>query len=309
MIDRKLVSRVSNRISFLYIEKAKIIKSNNILCVLTHDAKYSIPAGMLLTLLLGPGTSITHDAMTYIASSGMCVIWSGSHINKAYAYGESLNHSSKMIYTQAKYATNRIKHLEIARKMYQMRFPNDDFSGLSIAKMRGKEGVKMKQTYTDMAKTYNIQWYGRNYDPQNYDKADLPNKILTTANQILYGICTAAIVALGFSPALGFIHVGLDKSFVYDISDLYKASLTIPISFKIASEFNNISGIDTNTSAFQSSIRKSLQTEICSKQLLIKITNDLFTLFNMTKPDIEVLYLWDNVKDLQSSGIQYEDVR
>lgn len=309
MIDRKLVSRVSDRISFLYVEKAKIVKSDNALCIENHTGRYIIPAGMILTLFLGPGTSITHDAISYIAESGMCIVWTGTNENKTYAYGECLNHSSKTIYTQAKYVTNKRKHLAIARKMYQMRFPNDDFTGLSVAKMRGKEGTRMKQIYSKYAKQFNVPWYGRNYDPQNYNASDLPNQILTTANQILYGICTAAIVALGFSPALGFIHVGLDKSFVYDISDLYKADITIPISFKLASEFNHISGIDATSSTFQSAIRKSLQDQICTKKLLTNIVHDLFELFNISEPQINILYLWDNIDDLQTSGIQYEEIR
>lgn len=309
MIDRKLVSRVSDRISFLYVEKAKIVKSNNTLCIENHIGKYLIPAGMILTLFLGPGTSITHDAISYISESGMCIVWTGTKENKTYAYGECLNHSSKPIYTQAKYVTNKRKHLEIARKMYQMRFPNDDFTGLSIAKMRGKEGTRMRQIYSKYAKQFNIPWYGRNYDPKTYNASDLPNQILTTANQILYGICTAAIVALGFSPALGFIHVGLDKSFVYDISDLYKADNTIPMSFKLASEFNNISGVDTTSSTFQSAIRKSLQDQICTKKLLTNIVHDLFELFNISEPQINILYLWDNIDALQTSGIQYEEIR
>lgn len=50
----------------------------------------------------------------------------------------------------------------------------------------------------------------------------------------LYGLAHAVIVALGCAPGLGFVHVGHECSFVYDIADLYKAEVTIPIAFEVA---------------------------------------------------------------------------
>ena len=50
----------------------------------------------------------------------------------------------------------------------------------------------------------------------------------------LYGLAHAVIVALGYAPGLGFVHVGHECSFVYDIADLYKAEVTIPIAFEVA---------------------------------------------------------------------------
>jgi CRISPR-associated protein Cas1 len=43
-------------------------------------------------------------------------------------------------------------------------------------------------------------------------------------------------VALGCAPGLGFVHVGHECSFVYDIADLYKAEVTIPIAFEVAAQ-------------------------------------------------------------------------
>lgn len=62
------------------------------------------------------------------------------------------------------------------------------------------------------------------------------NQALSAANVALYGIVHSVITALGMSPGLGFVHTGHDLSFVYDVADLYKADLTIPLAFKIASE-------------------------------------------------------------------------
>jgi len=62
------------------------------------------------------------------------------------------------------------------------------------------------------------------------------NRALSSANSCLYGVCHAAIVSAGYSPALGFIHTGKQLSFVYDVADLYKTEVTIPLAFQIVAE-------------------------------------------------------------------------
>ncbi len=60
------------------------------------------------------------------------------------------------------------------------------------------------------------------------------NRLLSAGHACLYGVCHAAIVGLGASPALGFVHSGGATSFVLDIADLYKAEYTIPTAFRLA---------------------------------------------------------------------------
>lgn len=62
------------------------------------------------------------------------------------------------------------------------------------------------------------------------------NRALSAANALLNGLCHAAIVSGGYSPALGFIHTGKQLSFVYDIADLYKVEITIPLAFQVVAE-------------------------------------------------------------------------
>lgn len=282
MINKHLLPRINQRISFLYVEHAKIVKQEQELNLITQDGTFIVPGAMLLCFILGPGTSITHDALTLITQMGSTCIWAGQDSLKTYAIGESLNHSSDLILKQADAVTHRKKHLAIARKMYQMRFPNEDFTGLSIAKMRGKEGTRMKKIYQENANKYHISWHGRHYDETNYYANDAINQALTTANQFLYGICTAIIIALGFSPSLGFIHVGLSKSFIYDVADLYKAKLSIPIAFKTISE--------TGGTNFYQTLRTNMQLEIKKQNFIPQIVHDLLDLFDVQEPTkIEML--------------------
>lgn len=298
-MDKHLLPRVSDRISFLYIEDAKLVKKDNQIAIITKDGEYILPYGTILAILLGPGTSITHDVLNLIGESGSTISFIGKDGLKFYAYGQPLNSSSQLLYQQAKYATSKRLHLEVARKMYQKRFPDEDFKGLSVAKMRGKEGARMKQIYQVNANNFGVVWHGRHYEPNEYEQADLINQLLTSANQMLYAICLAVINALGFSPALGFIHVGLNQSFVYDLSDLYKAEITIPVAFATVKQDDPYKVLRVN-----------MRNKIRETDLIKQMVSDLFDLFNIEKADLtEVLYLWDNIKFLQKSNIQYKERR
>jgi CRISPR-associated protein Cas1 len=98
------------------------------------------------------------------------------------------------------------------------------------------EGIRMRQAYADAAKEFHIEWKGRSYNREKWDYSDPINRALSAANSCLYGLTHDAILSAGYSPALGFIHTGKQLSFVYDIADLYKAELTIPLAFRITSQ-------------------------------------------------------------------------
>lgn len=301
MLDKHLLTRVQNRMIFLYLEKTKIYCHQGAVVAETEQGIFTLPIGSLLTLFLSYGTSVTHDAIVLLSDSGCSTIWVGSHIFKTYMSGEPLSGSDKMILKQAQAVVDPRKHLAVARKMYQLRFPDEDFTGLSIAKMRGKEGARMKQIYQKYADQYRVAWHSRNYNPKDYTASDSINQALTSANQMLYGICAGVVLALGFSPALGFIHVGTNKAFIYDLSDLYKAKITIPVAFKTISE---------NGNDFYKALRTNLYQEMQKQNSLKQIIKDLFDLFNIEKPDLIInLSLWDNIKSLQQAGVQYQERR
>ncbi|CAM2010186.1 CRISPR-associated protein Cas1 [Acanthopleuribacter pedis] len=52
----------------------------------------------------------------------------------------------------------------------------------------------------------------------------------------MYGISEAAILAAGYSPAIGFVHVGKPRSFVYDVADLIKFETVVPVAFEVAAD-------------------------------------------------------------------------
>src|SRR5574337_1963180 len=88
--------------------------------------------------------------------------------------------------------------------------------------------------YKLIARKYGVAWKTRNYDTEEWDKGDLPNRCLSAATSCLYGVTEAAVLAAGYAPAVGFIHTGKPLSFVYDIADIYKFETVVPVAFKVA---------------------------------------------------------------------------
>lgn len=85
-----------------------------------------------------------------------------------------------------------------------------------------------------MSRQYGVKWNGRSYDPNDWQTGDKINRCLSAANSCLYGITEAAIIAAGYSPAIGFLHTGKPRSFVYDIADIIKFSTVTHVAFRVA---------------------------------------------------------------------------
>ena len=88
--------------------------------------------------------------------------------------------------------------------------------------------------YKRIARKYGVEWKARDYDTQEWDASDVPNRCLSAATACLYGVTEAAVLAAGYAPAVGFIHTGKPLSFVYDVADIYKFETVVPIAFRIA---------------------------------------------------------------------------
>lgn len=226
------LARVEDRISFLYFERCVINQADNAITVTDSEGTIRVPSAALSVLMLGPGTSVSHRAMCTIGESGATVIWVGERGVRMYAFGSPLTHSSALLQRQARLVSNTRSRLAVARAMYQMRFPGEDVSSLTMQQLRGREGARIRGVYKRLSEETGVAWSRRDYKADDFENSNQVNQALSAANACLYGLAHAAIVALGCSPGLGFVHVGHERSFVYDIADLYKAELSIPIAFE-----------------------------------------------------------------------------
>jgi len=265
-----------------------------------------IPAAALGALLLGPGTQISQQAIVLLAESGATAVWVGEEGVRYYAHGRPLTHSSRLLEAQAALVVNQSKRLAVAREMYAMRFPGEDCSGLTMQQLRGREGARIRRTYREHAKRTGIAWSGREYDVEDFAAGDLVNQALSAANTSLYGVVHSVIVALGCSPGLGFIHTGHVRSFVYDIADLYKVELTIPLAFDLAAE----NAVDIGGAA-----RRALRDRFHGGAFLERCVQDIR---HLLLPDEEaesvehetrenVVMLWDGSQRFVAGGTLYAE--
>jgi CRISPR-associated protein Cas1 len=261
--------------SYLYLEKGKIDQDHQSIAFHTADGTIPIPVASLAVLMLGPGTSITHAAVRVLAESNCLVIWCGDESVRFYATGSGGSGHSQNLIQQAALASDPHTRLAVSKRMYAKRFSEPIDPNVTIEQLRGMEGYRVRQAYAQASQRHGITWTGRSYDPGQWSAADPANRALSAANACLYGLVQAAIVSAGYSPALGFIHVGKPLSFVYDIADLYKTELTIPLAFAQAAE---------STTDLERSVRIACLDLFYTSKLMQRIIPDIEEVLN-GRPD------------------------
>lgn len=266
MKDLHVLPKVRDSWSYLYVEHCKVDQEDKAIAV--HDAlgKTAVPCSALMTLLLGPGTSITHAAIRALAENGCLVAWTGEESVRFYATGTGETRSARNLLRQAWLVSDPARRLEVVKRMYRQRFPEALPDGLTLQQLRGREGIRVREAYAAASRLTGVEWSGRSYRRERWAAADPVNRALSSANSCLYGICHAALVSVGFSPALGFIHTGKQLSFVYDIADLYKAELTIPLAFELVAE---------SDADLEGRVRRACRDVFRSRRLLGRIVPDV----------------------------------
>ncbi|MCW8382380.1 type I-E CRISPR-associated endonuclease Cas1e [Streptomyces justiciae] len=260
------LTRTGERLSFIYLERCTVHRDANAITAEDADGTTHIPSATIGTLLLGPGTRITHQAMSVLGETGAAVAWVGEHGVRYYAAGRALTRSSALAEAQALKWANPRTRLAVARAMYRLRFSDEDPAGLTRQELLGREGRRVKDCYREHAARTGITWRGRKYTPGDFTSGDPVNQAVTAAAQCMYGIAHAVVASLGCSPALGFVHSGHELSFVLDIADLYKTEIAIPLAFDIAAEDEQDVGART---------RRALRDRINAASLLDRCVDDI----------------------------------
>lgn len=233
---------LKDRSTYIYVECGKLdVIDGAFVLNDKNGTRAQIPIAALACILLGPGTTITHAAVKLASDVKCLLLWTGADGVRLYSAGLPGGHRCDRLLIQAKYALDADLRSGIVRKMYQYRFKEDFPKGLTVEQMRGKEAYRVKNIYSKLSKEYGVEWKGRRYDAEEWRSADTINRSISAATSCLYGLCEAAILIAGYSPAIGYIHYGRPRSFVYDVADLMKYETVMPIAFQIASDENSFS--------------------------------------------------------------------
>ena len=276
--DLHELPKLRDGLSYLYLEHCKIERRYKAVEAIDKFGRTFIPAAALAVLMLGPGTSITHEAVKTLTDNGCTILWTGEDGVRMYAQGLGETRRGYHLLRQAELASNPVTRLEVALRMYEFRFGHKLDPTLTLEQIRGHEGARVRAAYVRASEEYGVPWHGRRYDRNNWGASDPINRALSAANACLNGIAHAAIVSAGYSPGLGFIHTGKQLSFVFDIADLYKTEITIPLAFYVTSQ-----GI-TNLEA---RVRHACRDAFYKARLLGRIVEDIHNLLDLSKDILE----------------------
>lgn len=228
---------IKERLSILFIEKGHLdVLDGAFVVVDKTGVRTHVPVGGVACLMLEPGTRVSHAAAALAARVGTLLVWVGEAGVRLYSSGQPGGARADRLLYQAKLALDDTLRLKVVRRMYAIRFGEEPPARRSVEQLRGIEGARVRETYKLIARKYGVEWKSRNYDTGEWDKADIPNRCLSSATACLYGVTEAAVLAAGYAPAVGFIHTGKPLSFVYDVADIYKFETVVPIAFRIAAK-------------------------------------------------------------------------
>ena len=235
MLDPLKPISMKERVSILFVEKGNIDVLDSAFVVIDKNGvRTHIPVGGIACLMLEPGTRVSHAAAALAAQAGTLLVWVGEAGVRLYSSGQPGGARSDKLLHQAKLALDENSRLKVVRKMFGMRFKEEPPAKRSVEQLRGLEGARVRAMYDLLAKKFRVKWHSRKYDPNQWNDSDLPNRCLSSATACLYGITEAAVLAAGYSPAIGFLHSGRPLAFVYDIADIFKFDTVVPVAFQVA---------------------------------------------------------------------------
>lgn len=226
---------MKERTSIVFLERGHLdVLDGAFVLVDKNGIRTHIPLGSVACLMLEPGIRVSHAAVALAARVGCLLVWIGEAGVRLYAAGQPGGARAERLLYQANLAGDPSARLKVVRRMFALRFGQEPPERRSVDQLRGIEGSRVREMYKLLAQKYRVAWKGRRYDPHDWGRADIANRCLSAATSCLYGITEAAVLAAGYSPAIGFVHSGRPLSFVYDMADIFKFETVVPVAFRVA---------------------------------------------------------------------------
>lgn len=236
---------------------------------------YEIPYQGLTCLLLGPGTTISHDALRLCARHGTGVVATGLGGVRLYASMPFGPDRSALARRQAEVWANPTRRMRVARRMYAWRLgevlPADD-----LAALRGIEGQRVKRRYALAAEQFGIVWRGRRYDRDAPDDADEPNRALNHATAALRAMASISVATTGAVPQLGFIHEASGVAFCLDIADLFREELALQVAFSVVAQARRT----RRTDQLEAMVRREMAARMRKTKALERMIDRIKELFD-----------------------------
>jgi len=234
----------ADRAGCLYLARGTLTAKDGTLCFVQGKTKqqdaltpgaYAVPVQGVSIILLGPGSTVSHDALRLLAHARTALAAVGEDGVRLYTAPPLIPDRSGLARVQARLWADEGLRLTTARKMYAWRL-GEILPHRRLDVLRGIEGARMKESYALWAKRIGVEWRGRRYDRARPEATDLPNQGLNHASSAVEAAAAVAVAATATIPQLGFIHEDPGQSFVLDVADLFRDTITIPCAFRAAKQ-------------------------------------------------------------------------
>ena len=147
-VTRDSLPQVKDKYPFIYLERGRLeIDDASAKWIDCDNNVVRLPIATLNCLLLGPGTSITHEAVKVIAQSNCSLCWVGEDSLLFYASGQTPAADTRNMRAQMKLSADPKKSVEVARRMFAHRFPEAELAEKTLAEMMGMEGYRVRSIY------------------------------------------------------------------------------------------------------------------------------------------------------------------
>ena len=241
--------------------------------------EYGIPFQFLSMILLGPGSTVSHDALRLMARHGTALVAVGEDGVRCYTAPPLMPDTSEVARHQMRaWGDPTGSRITIARKMYALRLGEVlPHQGLDV--LRGIEGARMKQSYKNLAQRYGVPWHGRRYDRSNPLSADIPNQAINHASVAVTSAAVIAVISVGAIPQLGFIHEHSGDAFALDIADLFRDTILLPAALKSAKAV-----IQDPTLDIERHTRRTTGEMLRSENVIPKMIDHIKVLFEGVEP-------------------------
>ena len=236
--------------------------------------EYGIPFQSLSMVLLGPGSTVSHDALRLMARHGTALVAVGEDGVRCYTAPPLLPDTSEIARRQMRaWSDPEGSRIYVARKMYAMRM-GELFPHRSLDALRGMEGARMKRTYQLLCQKFGVPWEGRRYNRLDPLAADIPNQAINHASVAVTAAAVIAVTATGAIPQLGFIHEHSGEAFALDVADLFRDTVLLPAALRSARMV-----LDNRNLSVERVTRRTTGELLRSQQVIPKMIDSIKALF------------------------------
>lgn len=261
---------LSKRANVFYLERCKVMQRDERVVYLTDTGQsiekmFNIPDKNTVFILLGQGTSITNSAMRKLAESNVIVGFCGSGGSPLTNIMDATFVLPQDEYRPSEYAQKwfkiwiddearlkagkwlletRMAMTEKGWKKLRIKLPpgliNDIKSRLdecgSAMEILTVEAIWAKKLYATLGREFDITFTRKSGEGLSDDQASIVNSLIDHGNYLAYGYAATALHGLGIPFALPILHGKTRRGgLVFDIADLFKDQLVLPLAFEIGS--------------------------------------------------------------------------